>query len=719
MDIINNQIEDILDSKGKYNNFITNEEYSEEYKILASKWKELPMYKDSNIVKKFFKLLHDNQVILLVSGTGSGKTVLVPKYFLKYIITLNLLGKIAITNPKILTTIYNAEYGAKTLDVKLGNEVGYKHRGAKEGSFNKDSRLLYVTDGLILATILSGDTYLKDYIGVIIDEAHERGIQIDLLLRLIKIILLKRPEFKLIIMSATINAETFKNYFNIKELRYGEIEITSKSNLPIEQKWLDTSIKITQNNYLELAVSRCLEIIKSTESGDILIFIPLVKDATLGCELLKSKCPSIIIKETCNKLFCIGVYSKMKDSERELAVSKDLYKKDNILERKIIFATNVAESSITFDGLIYVIDTGLELLNYYDYINNKEVVIITYTSQAQIKQRIGRVGRTQPGIAYHLYSLEKYNKLKLYPEPDINKTDLTLFILSLVKSYRTIKNILFILDDMITVPNFKQVLISIHKLYLINAIKIINDKNKKISKFMNVKTYEEMNKYNGTLTSIGLNILKFRSCNLLTSYAVIISKYMNCVDEIIIIMSIIETVDGKIEKLFNVKRQDRNKFISYMMKYSLENSDHLTILNIYLKLYLEKNYLYLNRKVFEQIKHKITQVTSYLNRINDDSLNAMLTKYNIVSISPYKDKIDNILYTLGLSHKYNIIKKDNNNYTSINFLNNTNAKAKYANITKLSKEKPKYAISYTLADVFGRQEFRCITYIPDKIYKKI
>ena len=98
----------------------------------------------------------------------------------------------------------------------------------------------------------------------------------------------------------------------------------------------------------------------------------------------------------------------------------------------------------------------------------------------------------------------------------------------------------------------------------------------------------------------------------------------------------------------------------------------------------------------------------------------MLTKYNIVTKSPYKDKIDNILYTLGLSHKYYIIKNDNNKtYSSINFLNNTSAKAKYANITKLSKQRSKYAICYTLSDVFGRQEFRCITNIPDKIYNKI
>ena len=144
MDIINAQIKDVLDSKGLNNNFITNKPYSEQYKKLAEKWSQLPIYKNINIVKQFFDILHTKQVMLLVSGTGSGKTVIAPKFFLKYVITLGLKGKIAITNPKILTTTYNAEYGAKTLDVNLGEEIGYKYKGAPSNSISGLSKLLYV-----------------------------------------------------------------------------------------------------------------------------------------------------------------------------------------------------------------------------------------------------------------------------------------------------------------------------------------------------------------------------------------------------------------------------------------------------------------------------------------------------------------------------------------------------------------------------------------------
>ena len=155
-------IKDILDSKGKKKNFLNKNKYSDEYKTLGKFWSKLPLYEDDNKAKEFFKLLDEKQVILLVSGTGSGKTVLVPKFVLKYIVSKKLEGKIAITNPKILTTKNNAIYGASTLDVKLGEEVGYKYKGAPSNSISDKTRLLYITDGLILATILSGDKLLKD-----------------------------------------------------------------------------------------------------------------------------------------------------------------------------------------------------------------------------------------------------------------------------------------------------------------------------------------------------------------------------------------------------------------------------------------------------------------------------------------------------------------------------------------------------------------------------
>jgi len=473
-------IKDILDSKGNNKNFLNEKKYSKEYISLGQFWSKLPLYEDEKKVKEFFNLLEEKQVILLVSGTGSGKTVLVPKFVLKYVVSLKLEGKIAVTNPKSLTTKNNAIYSASTLDVKLGEEVGYNFKGAPSDSSSDKSKLLYVTDGLILAKILSGDKLLKDYQCVIIDEAHERNIQIDILLKMLKEVLYERPDFKLIIMSATINSKVFKNYFDNGKLKYGEIEVSGKSNYPIDQHFLDPKEKVSRGNYVEKAVERCFEIINSDKEGDIIVFIATTNDAIKGCKLLKEMCP-VNMKTKCNETYCVEVYASMKEEDKELAIDKDLFKKTNIYKRKVIFATNVAESSITFDGLVFVIDSGYELKNYYDVKDNATIVSKMYTSQAQIKQRIGRAGRTQPGVSYHLYSKDAYDKFKQYPEPNITITDITDFILSFIKYSKTINKMLDIIEDFITVPSLEQVITALHKLHFMDCIKIVNLNDDKLS----------------------------------------------------------------------------------------------------------------------------------------------------------------------------------------------------------------------------------------------
>ena len=252
------------------------------------------------------------------------------------------------------------------------------------------------------------------------------------------------------------------------------MELAGETTFPITQNWLNKKVKVSRSNYVELAVEKCFDIINESDSGDIIVFIATTNDAIKGCDLISQMCPSKLKtkKTTCNKLYCIEVFSKMKESDKNIAVSKDLYKKDGF-DRKIIFATNVAESSITFDGLVYVIDSGFELGNYYDYKDNSYVVTKKYTSQAQIKQRIGRTGRTQPGIAYHLYTKEVFDSLMKYPEPNISVVDLTDFILSFMKYSKVMKNVFKIIKDLITVPNYNQVLTAIHKLLFIDSIKIV------------------------------------------------------------------------------------------------------------------------------------------------------------------------------------------------------------------------------------------------------
>ena len=729
MEIITKNIKDILDIKGDYNNFITNQPFSDQYKELSAKWGKLPMYKDKKNTILFFELLNTCNVILLVSSTGSGKTVLVPKFFLKYIMTLGLKGNIAVTNPKVLTTIYNAEYGAKTLDIQLGEEVGYKYKGAPSDSTSDKTRLLYCTDGLILSKILGGDTLLKDYAGVIIDEAHERHIQIDILLKLLKDLILKRPDFKLIIMSATINAQIFKDYFKTKNIKYGDMEVSGETTFPITQHWLDKKIKVSRSNYVELAVDRCFEIINNTDSGDIIVFIATTNDALTGCNMIQEKCPSTLKTRntSCNKLYCIEVYAKMKQGDKDIAVSKTLYK-DKGFDRKIIFATNVAESSITFDGLVYAIESGYELGNYYDYKDNSYVVTKKYTSQAQIKQRIGRTGRTQAGIAYHLYTQDMYKDLSIYPEPNISVVDLTDFILSFIKSSKTLKNMITLVNGLISIPKVEHVIAALYKLHFIKSIKIIKsvdfDKNTKSTsddkllltssniKWNDIHSYDKLNTINGVSTTLGYCILKFSSSPTLSALAIILAKYLNCQKEMIEIMAIIEVTDGKIDSLFDYNKKDLSKVKAYFKSSVYNGSDHITIFNIYHQFYIEGNTKYLNNKMFETIKDRITQLKKNAESINEERYDYMNEKYNLVKIKQSDSIIDNIINVLKLSHSYNLIKlKVKNKYTSINYLKNSEADIKYCAIMPDNIKHTQYAICHTLVNAFGNKSFQCLTQI--------
>lgn len=721
MDIILKNIDDILDSKASNKNFLTNNKYSKEYTELAKNWATLPMYTDTNNIKKFFNLYHTSNVILLISGTGSGKTVLVPKYVLKYNKTLKINGKIAITNPKSLTTAYNAEYAAKTLDVKLGEQVGYNFKGSPSNVLSDTSELIYMTDGLLLAKILGGDKTLKEFSTVIIDEAHERGVQIDLLLKFLKEILVERPDFKIIIMSATINPEVFRNYYN-KTTKYGEIEVSGKSNYPIKQIWLDSKDekKVNRSTYIEYAVKRCNYIIDNTTTGDILVFVATTNDAHKGCLLLEQTCPKEIVqknKEVCNSIYCVEVYSKMIPANKEMAVSKDLYKLTfPTKNRKVIFATNLAESSITFENLVYVVDGGYELIKYFKPLQNANVVNKEYTTQAQIKQRIGRAGRTQPGVAYHLYTQYAFSQFKQFPEPNIIASDITDHILSFIIYGKTIKNAITILLDLITVPHIEQIITAIYKLAFIKAIKLVNPKDDtplEITKinWLGIKNYDMLNNtLNGSITTLGHILRKFRSVELLDALAIIMSQYISpeCKVEIIKLIALCEISEGKIDSLFEYTNNEKGGFIQYMYNYSIDNSDHLTILNVYNNYYKKNIFNWLSKKKFKKVDERIIELTKYADSIKPEKYEYINMKYNILQEKKLKNIDSMILYVLKNANKFNLLEKNKNEYMAINYLDKVKAPLKFSLITK-NKAKGQYAICREYNVVFGKTHFNTIS----------
>ena len=419
----------ILDPDGKEDNPFTgrpyeniyynsNDETSRDnntYAGYAKFWSSLPMYAKS---KEALELIYDNQVLLIVSGTGSGKTVLTPKLALH---ALNYQGRIAITNPKRLTTDLNARYAAKLADVRVGEEVGVWYRGRKDYD-KRLTRLVYCTDGIVLQS-LENDPTLSDFDMVIIDEAHERNVNIDLLLLKLKELVLRRPNFKLIIMSATINKELFINYFPKKEFKFGFLDAGEKPNFPVKQHYLDKPINEFRNKilssrpdvYIEAAVDRVVNILTTTDDGDILVFLTGSGDELKGCSLLDQKLNKIN-KNRSRKIFCTILHAGTSGDAKNLATNVELYKRiqGKSYTRKVVMANEVAESSVTIDGVNFVVDSGFSKQSIFYPEKDIDALELRYISKAAHDQRKGRTGRTGPGECYNLFTKDEYEKL--FPE---------------------------------------------------------------------------------------------------------------------------------------------------------------------------------------------------------------------------------------------------------------------------------------------------------------
>lgn len=406
---------DFLDAAGLGKNMFTGQPLSDEYKELSKKWSTLPMYSDKNKMKEIVESLKSNQVTIISSGTGSGKTVIMPKLCAKLALESGNL-KIAVTNPKVPTTISNAEWSAEIADVTLGNHIGYLTKDDKKTSHL--TRIEYLTDGFLKSLGLS-DPVFSQYAYLCLDEVHERPVNVDLLLLQIRNALKKRKDLKLVLMSATINKSLFYDYFNNVGLSTKFIEVSGKPNFPIKQVFMKAitdsngAVKDYPDNYLQEAVLVIDNILKEA-TGNILVFVPTAKDCLDGCKLLKST-------SNCHKLF-----GKASKEMQNAAIAES----ENG-EIKVIFATNIAESSITFPGLDYVIDTGKNLDVRYNAAKHTRVSSKNWISKAEVSQRIGRVGRVREGTAFHLYSQNFHEKAidpdtkQLYfpnmPDPKIHR----------------------------------------------------------------------------------------------------------------------------------------------------------------------------------------------------------------------------------------------------------------------------------------------------------
>jgi len=621
----------LYDPNGLYNNPLTNQPYQniyadevlsdkspKTYTNLAKIWSDKIVYHNKDAI---IESIANNQITLATAGTGVGKTILVPRMALH---AFDYKEKVICTIPKKLPTRENAQFIAQCMDVKIGEQVGYLYQGDNNTNKNGvETKLTFITTGSLISVMVGSDPLLNNYKCVIIDEAHERSVETDLLLLLLKKACMKRRDLKVVIMSATIDLDKFRNYFPKSAYKFGEIDAGSETTYPVSVKWIDRP-----KDWKVDAIDITMRILKKTIIGDIMIFVKAKGDAVQLCtslekamndfrKTLKTKSikkpithkkshttthksstrkstsssnhksfthksfthTKIIPPEYEINPYCAILDGKTAKKDADLATNEHLYKtlrdsKGYPYTRKIVITTNVAESSITVNGIVFIIDAGLEYTASYDPSLRVRKLLESNIAQSAVKQRKGRAGRTQPGYCFHLYNEREYSQFENYPIPAIEKQDITMNILDLLrmKEVNTIEKMRVFLDQFISPPHEKFIMNALNTLYALGAITNMNSQ--------------------GQITPMGQALCKFRALPPNFARSLIASHFYGCSRSVCDIIALATVADGRIDSIFIKYREDKKKTTeqnkkefskhkTIMKSYAHEYGDYMSILNAY------------------------------------------------------------------------------------------------------------------------------------------
>ncbi|XP_028765077.1 pre-mRNA-splicing factor ATP-dependent RNA helicase DEAH1 isoform X2 [Neltuma alba] len=370
--------------------------------------KALPIYAFRD---DLIQAVHEHQVLVIVGETGSGKTTQIPQYLHEAGYTKH--GKIACTQPRRVAAMSVAARVSQEMGVKLGHEVGYSIRF--EDCTSEKTILKYMTDGMLLREFL-GEPDLNSYSVVMVDEAHERTLSTDILFGLVKDIARFRPDLKLLISSATLDAEKFSDYFDSAPI----FKIPGR-RYPVEIHYT----KAPEADYLDAAIVTALQIHVTQPPGDILVFLTGQEEIETAEEIMKHRTRGLGTKIA--ELIICPIYANLPTE-----LQAKIFEPTPEGARKVVLATNIAETSLTIDGIKYVIDPGFCKMKSYNPRTGMESLLITPISKASANQRAGRSGRTGPGKCFRLYTAYNYyHDLDDNTVPEIQRTNLANVVLTL------------------------------------------------------------------------------------------------------------------------------------------------------------------------------------------------------------------------------------------------------------------------------------------------
>lgn len=376
--------------------------------------KSLPVY---SYREEFLKIINENQTLIVVGETGSGKTTQLPQYLHEAGYSRNN-QVIACTQPRRVAATSVANRVANEMQVKLGEQVGYNIRfddNCKDGV----TVIKYVTDGMLLREFLQDPT-LGKYSAIMIDEAHERTLSTEILLSLLKDVMMttRKDDLKIIIASATINAEKFSQFFNNAPI----LNIPGR-RFPVKIHYT----KQPEANYIQAAITTIFQIhMTQPLPGDILVFLTGQDEIETMEEILRD----LILKlgDQIDPMIVCSIYANLPQE-----LQQKIFQPTPSNTRKIVLATNIAETSITIDGISYVIDPGYVKQNVYNPTTGMESLVVVPCSRASADQRAGRAGRVGPGKCFRLFTKWSfYNELDSNQQPEIQRVNLTSVILLLL-----------------------------------------------------------------------------------------------------------------------------------------------------------------------------------------------------------------------------------------------------------------------------------------------
>lgn len=523
--------------------------YSQRYRDILEKRKALPVFAQMD---EFYEKYHESQIMVMIGETGSGKTTQIPQ-FVAYSDLSHLRKEkgsdgvvapkmIACTQPRRVAAMSVAKRVAEEMDVSLGKEVGYTIR-FEDATERKTTFLKYMTDGMLLREAMN-DHNLERYGTIILDEAHERTLATDILMGLLKEVVKRRPDLKIIVMSATLDALKFQKYFNDAPL----LRVPGRT-FPVETFYTPEP----EPDYLEAAIRTVLMIHQAEDEGDILVFLTGEEEIEDACRKIRAEADDLATKDPdmCGPLKVIPLYSSLPPAQQQriFEAAPPPLKEGGPPGRKVVVSTNVAETSLTIDGIVYVVDPGFSKQKVYNPRIRVESLLVSPISKASAQQRMGRAGRTKPGKCFRLYTEKDFvNELIEQTYPEILRSNLANTVLELKKLG---------IDNLVTFdymdPPAPETII--RALELLNYLAAFDD--------------------DGNLTPLGEIMAEFPLDPQLAKM-LIVSPEFKCSNEILTIAAMLS-----VPNVFMRPNAQRSQADAAHAEFAHPDGDHLTMLNVY------------------------------------------------------------------------------------------------------------------------------------------